>query len=68
MKSKHPVRLKSNGKQVKVFRLVALEPDFWDLLECKGVQSGRTRSEQVGHDLKRVHRGASGITTIDWTE
>ena len=68
MNSKYKPRLKANGKQVKVFRLVALEPDFWDLLERRGKANGRTRSEQAGHDLKQVHKGAKGIETIDWTE
>ena len=68
MRSKYPVKLKDNGCQVKVPRIVYLEPDLWDLLERVGKLSGRTRSEQIGHDLKHAHRVARGIAEIDWTE
>jgi hypothetical protein len=68
MQSKYAVKLKENGCQVKVPRIVYLEPDLFDLLERKGKLAGRTRSEQIGHDLKQVHRGARGLATIDWTE
>ena len=61
------VTFKNNSKyQVKVFRLIALEPTLWDQYNRLADMHGVTRSTFIRRELKDHRR--SKMDGVDWSE
>jgi hypothetical protein len=65
-KEKKIVMKKSGKYQVKVFRLIALEPALWDQYDRLADINGISRSTFMRRELKDHRR--SKMAGVDWSE